>query len=244
VSDWSDLSDRSDVHDCAPVRTELGVYAVGALPEPERRSIDRHLDACPGCAQELRELRGVTAYLGTLTSGEAEQGPVQPDPCGLDRLLWRVAAERRRSRRRRWLTGAVAAAVLVVGLLAGAAASGVFLRGGDAPPATGTVITATGESGVHLQVALDARRWGTALDIEVANVAPGSTCSLVAVTSAGARETAATWTVPERGYRQEAGAAVLHLAGAVGVDPSRIVRFEMVTPSGEELLRMPVAVSG
>ena len=41
-----------------------GAYAAQALADTERVSFERHLDACPGCAQEVRELAETTARLG------------------------------------------------------------------------------------------------------------------------------------------------------------------------------------
>jgi anti-sigma factor RsiW len=48
----------------AALHNLTGAYAAQALADTERVSFERHLDACPGCAQEVRELAETTARLG------------------------------------------------------------------------------------------------------------------------------------------------------------------------------------
>ena len=48
----------------AALHNLTGAYAAQALADTERVSFERHLDACPGCAQEVRELAETTAQLG------------------------------------------------------------------------------------------------------------------------------------------------------------------------------------
>jgi hypothetical protein len=217
---------------CGALRDELGVYAVGALRGGERAAVDRHLETCSACRSELDELRGVSSLLTVLTVEEAERGPVEAGGAGLDRLLARVAAERRRARR--WRVLAVAAAVVV---LAGAALGGYALTRDEVPQASAvTTASATGDSGVRIDLAMTRRDWGTALTIDVANVSPGHTCALVAVGQDGVRETAATWTVPSGGYLDRGGKQSLTLDGAVGLHPAQIQYFEVVTPEGEKLV--------
>lgn len=66
----------------ADLHTLTGAYAVHALSDTERLAFERHLDACPACAQEVRELTETAARLGA-----AVAAPPPPD-------LWdRVRAE-------------------------------------------------------------------------------------------------------------------------------------------------------
>jgi hypothetical protein len=106
-----------------------GAYAVSALPDTERLAFERHLDACPACAREARQLQAVTARLGMAVA--------TPPPAGLwDRVRAEAGATRqlpplagRAGRRRRAGSGggragrrrvppllAAAAALLVVAL--------------------------------------------------------------------------------------------------------------------------------
>ena len=49
----------------AELHTLTGAYAAHALSGTERLAFERHLDACPACAQEVRELTETAARLGT-----------------------------------------------------------------------------------------------------------------------------------------------------------------------------------
>ena len=48
----------------ADLHTLTGAYAAHALSDTERLAFERHLDACPACAQEVRELEATAARLG------------------------------------------------------------------------------------------------------------------------------------------------------------------------------------
>jgi Anti-sigma-K factor rskA/Putative zinc-finger len=66
----------------ADLHTLTGAYAAHALSETERQAFERHLDACPACAEEVRELTETAARLGA-----AAAAPLPPE-------LWdRVRAE-------------------------------------------------------------------------------------------------------------------------------------------------------
>ena len=66
----------------ADLHTLTGAYAAHALSDTERLAFERHLDACPACAQEVLELTETAARLGA-----AVAAPPPPD-------LWdRVRAE-------------------------------------------------------------------------------------------------------------------------------------------------------
>ena len=72
----------------ADLHTLTGAYAAHALSDTERLAFERHLDACPACAQEVRELTETAARLGA-----AVAAPPPPD-------LWdRVRAEASVTRR-------------------------------------------------------------------------------------------------------------------------------------------------
>jgi anti-sigma-K factor RskA len=103
----------------------LGVYALDALDEDERRQVDDHLSTCPRCRAELAAHREVAALLGNAVAETPAAAPdelwdrisasLQDEPPALTPLP-------RRSFRPRFALfvplGAVAAALmLVVGLL-------------------------------------------------------------------------------------------------------------------------------
>lgn len=69
----------------AEVHAELGDYLEGDLPLERRALVDAHLDACPGCAGRLRELRATVDALRTL-------GDAEPPPGFADLVMARIAA--------------------------------------------------------------------------------------------------------------------------------------------------------
>ena len=69
------------------LHTLPGAYAADALSETERLAFERHLDACPACDQEVRELSETAARLGSAVA--------LPPPAALwDRVRAEAAATR------------------------------------------------------------------------------------------------------------------------------------------------------
>jgi Anti-sigma-K factor rskA/Putative zinc-finger len=93
----------------ADLHTLTGAYAADALSETERLAFERHVDACPACAQEVRELTETAARLGSTVA--------VPPPAALwDRVRAEAAVTRqlppvvgRADRRRRAGRGGVLA---------------------------------------------------------------------------------------------------------------------------------------
>ncbi len=76
------------------LHTLTGAYAADALPETERLAFERHLDACPACDQEVRELTETAARLGSVVA--------LPPPAALwDRVRAEAAATRQLPDRQR-----------------------------------------------------------------------------------------------------------------------------------------------
>jgi anti-sigma-K factor RskA len=102
------------------LHTLAGAYAIDALSEEEARQFDRHLEECPACREEVRELQAAAARMG---AAEA----LAPPPALRERVL--AAADQMPQlpprvtrldavRKRRWsakLAAAAAAAILAVG---------------------------------------------------------------------------------------------------------------------------------
>jgi anti-sigma factor RsiW len=71
----------------AELHTLTGAYATHALPEDERVAFERHLEGCPACVREVRELRATLARLGSAAAS--------PPPAALwDRVRAEVGATR------------------------------------------------------------------------------------------------------------------------------------------------------
>ena len=99
---------------------DLSLYVLGALQGEERLRVERHLDECPACRQEVEQLRGDLVLLALSASGP------KPPLRSRERLMAAVAKEPRRAqvrplKRRAWWStlewAAAAAAVVIVALL-------------------------------------------------------------------------------------------------------------------------------
>ncbi len=80
---------------------DLALYALGSLPASERDAIERHLDQCAACRQELERLHGDMALLALSTSGPA---PPQRARQQLIEAMGREPHFRTVFMRRRWWT--------------------------------------------------------------------------------------------------------------------------------------------
>jgi anti-sigma-K factor RskA len=149
----------------------IGGYVLGALEPAEMEAVRRHLESCPQCAREERQLAGLPALLDTIEPGDVP--PPQLSPELEEVVLDRFVRERRAPGRAEsgWrrvpvlaaATG-IAAALLVslVVLLVGGengqtayASAALQGRGADAE-AKGTAWLAAVDAGTH--VSLRARR--------------------------------------------------------------------------------------
>ncbi|HEV2781040.1 MAG TPA: anti-sigma factor [Actinophytocola sp.] len=106
------------------VHALTGAYALDAVTDLERAEFERHLAACPSCAQEVRELRETAVRLGTAAAA-------MPPPALKDRVLGDITRVRQLPPevalvgpvvRGRWalrLTTAAAAVLLVAAAVLG-----------------------------------------------------------------------------------------------------------------------------
>jgi len=109
------------------IMEKLEAYALGQLPEQDRRDVDAHLDACAVCTRELDALNTVLAGIGESVPAKT------PPPALRSRVLEAIAKEpqdrpapvpiapARQPRRIQWALaslGVAAALLLAVGLLA------------------------------------------------------------------------------------------------------------------------------
>jgi anti-sigma-K factor RskA len=134
-----------------------GAYATHALTDGERAAFERHLEACPACDREVRELRATLARLGPAAAAAppaalwdrvraeaaaTRQLPSSPGPTGAGRRrLGRGAAPARRAVGRRRVPPllAAAAALLVVAVSLAALNLGLAGRAGRPEGTAGLV---------------------------------------------------------------------------------------------------------
>jgi hypothetical protein len=102
--------------DCQPTREMLEAYALGALDEDERASIDDHLRTCADCRRLADELIE-TAHKLPLAVGAAS--PLRPPATLKARVLGQVAPEKGGESQRRWWWRPSVALALVSLVLAG-----------------------------------------------------------------------------------------------------------------------------
>jgi anti-sigma-K factor RskA len=103
------MNERDAGQEHEELQTLLGAYALNATDALEARRIERHLETCDDCANEVRMLRETTAELAWL-SEPAEAGDL------VDRISQRLPARRRRLITR-LSAGVAAVAVATAGFL-------------------------------------------------------------------------------------------------------------------------------
>jgi anti-sigma factor RsiW len=196
----------------AEPHTPTGAYAAHALPDGERAAFERHLEACPACAREVRELRATLARLGSAEAAappaalwdrvraEARVTPQLPPVVGLAGRRRRPGRAAARVGRRRVppLLAAAAALLLAAVLLAGLdlGLAGRSAGRGDAGGPVAAVLAAPDArrvaalpGGVGRAVVVVSRRRGQAV-FEASGLAPapaGRTYQLWVVGRAGPR---------------------------------------------------------
>jgi hypothetical protein len=224
--------------------TDVAAYALGLLEEPERSAFAAHLEDCPRCTRELTQLTGMRELLA------------QVEPADLDDLDDTVdrpveLEARRRGRRRidRIAVAAGAAALLLVGVFVGAVVSdsgGAAIGDHVHGPAAELLLYgerfagADATTGVTGVVGIEPRGFGTHVALELRGVHGPERCSLTVVSRTGARETAATWGVPDQGYGVPEAPKPLLIHGATSIAPDDIARFE-ITTAERTLLSVPAA---
>jgi Putative zinc-finger len=164
--------------ECRRWRQSLGAYTLGHLDTDERAAVEAHLERCPECLAEARQLAPLSHLLSLADPGHLESTPAPP--AGLaDRVAATVAAERRmRARRRRRRTAlALAGATGAVAVAAAVA----FLPGDDGgAPAPGAaeqrVSFRSLPPGAAITAELEPASAGTLIRVGVDGLRPGTLC--------------------------------------------------------------------
>ncbi len=188
---------------CDQAQLTFGGYALGLIDPAERAEVDRHLEDCRCCREELDGLIATLPLLDQLRTAGVEPMPAEPglnrpdpvpvEPVGpsaglLDRTLAAAARQHRRVRR---MIAFAAAAVLIIFAGVSVVASGVLP--GRAPAQAVTWTAADRGSGVRAEARLAPTSWGTEITLQLAGVPVGTDCSMVIVSRDGERQPAGTW---------------------------------------------------
>ena len=205
---------------CPEAGSALGAYVLGALEPDERAEFGEHLRGCATCTAELAEFQGLPALLDRVRPEDLAPISVTPSPDLFARVS-AVVAPRRPRRDRTWALVA-AAVLLVVGLGVGIS---VWATGSGER----TVTAAAGPVEVTL-TATAAAEEGSALDVTIAGMRPGETCTLVAIDRGGRSHPAGDWPVSAAGDGRWRGWA--------DVDPGDLAEVVVLGDGGREVVRL------
>jgi hypothetical protein len=236
----------------SPLREAIGAYLLGALDPVESDRVAEHLSECSGCRADYGELTELLPLLASVTEDEAINGPVQPEPAVLGRVLrstaqgerqgpaWRAGKRAQRHRgegvagkRPRRVRVALAAAALVI---AGAGSgTGVLLSGGgNAMPgswsATAVVEAYVGAPQITTTVQVEPAAHGSMIQLRMDRVPAGYSCTMVVVDANGNGANAGTWTANTDGP--------FTIPGWSGLSPGSIKSIQITLPNGSTLLSL------
>lgn len=153
----------------------LGVYALGAADDDERRLVDAHLPTCAQCRAELARLAPLPGLLARVPD------QMVPRP---------ISRGRPRGARRAVMAAAAAAATA-----AAAVAGGFWLTSGGSEPTAPTVTLSAANPATDVQAtaALTATSWGTSIELKVRGVPLNVPCKLIVRSRSGGTEVTGFW---------------------------------------------------
>lgn len=209
------------------MRLELGAYLLGSLAPAVRAAVDRHLATCADCRAELASLAPLPGLLGRLSPDEAREGLVLPPADLLPRTLGVVGAERRRERRtvQRWRVLTAAAAVAA---LAGIGVAVVPTMAGGPPSEPFVAAAGAGTSGTGV---LEARTWGTALQLNLSGLPQAGSYQAYATAHDGRTEVVASWGPTPSGRAT--------VQGATAIQRADLAEVQVRTNDGRALMTLP-----
>ncbi|MFF3248719.1 hypothetical protein ACFYWY_34425 [Streptomyces sp. NPDC002870] len=243
--------------DCEQLKFDLAAETLAGRDEPEDPTLASHLRGCPTCREEHTEVREVVHLLSGVEPHEWDGVPVPdpgpaivrargaspPDVAAAPKTGQPLPAQPVGSARKGRRMAFALAAAFAAGLLAGGGAL-VGLSADQDPSARTeaageTLRAADPKTGVRADVGLRDKGWGTEVSLSLGGVTGPRTCSLVAVSTSGRQEVLAHWTVPKKGYGVPGSPDRLNLTGSSSLDSGDIAAFEVLTPDGDRLVRIP-----
>jgi Putative zinc-finger/Anti-sigma-K factor rskA len=186
---------------CREWRERIGALLLGQLSEEERFATEAHLDGCPACRAEADALAPVASLLERADPAWLAPAPGPPPRLG-ERIVSRIAAERRAERRRRTrlrlgLAAAAAAAV--------AAASVTLVGSDDQSTSSETIAFRSLPRGASAEATLVPRPWGSEISVQVHGFRPGTLCQVWLRRSDGKRVPAGSFRYVYGGEGEHAG---------------------------------------
>jgi hypothetical protein len=243
---------------------DVASYALGVLDARDAARFEDHLIECARCAYELESFVEVADLLAEVDAGaviaaeESRKGGVV-----LHNIMGEVKQERRRADSRR-LYSLAAAVVVFAMLSIGAFFVGGQVSGGDQqtpPPNTaqrgssqldplpntnngpgiggpdlaGQRYSGTDpRTGVHADVAMEKKDWGTQISFAISNISGPKVCRLIAVHTDGTSEPLVSWSVGNKGWGTSANPEPLLLQAVTSTPREDIahVQVQEVTANG------------
>ncbi|MER6942947.1 zf-HC2 domain-containing protein [Nonomuraea sp. NPDC000554] len=209
---------------CRDYHSLLGMHALGRLPDAELATLLAHTDGCPGCRAELDSLDQVAGALGHANPDRVASSPAPP-PWLRDSVVTAVGVQHLRRRRRRRLlawTGGLATAAASAAIIATVLVSGA-----------GGHTVSYGAQGMQISAELDARQWGTAVNLKVSGLDNGQRYLVWLERGDGSRVPAGSFTARGMGLTME-------LSAAVQGDDTVALGLSTV-PGGPAVLRAPIS---
>jgi Putative zinc-finger len=252
---------------------DVASYALGVLDARDAARFEDHLIECPRCAYELESFVEVADLLAEVDAGAviaAEES--RREGVVLQNIMGEVKHERRKADSRR-LYSLAAAVVIFAMLSIGAFFVGGQVAGSDpqtpvnntaqrdssqpdplpntdggpgigGPELAGQKYSGTDpRTGVHADVAMEKKDWGTQISYAISNITGPKTCRLILVHADGTTEPLASWTVGDKGWGTSANPAPLMLQAVTATKREDIphVQVQEVTANGagETLVSVP-----
>jgi hypothetical protein len=219
------------------IDNSLGAYVLNALEPREAASVVDHLADCNACRDEVASLSVVVSMLDLvalddidrLTHRDATDRSQDRPPDPVPRVVVSPGVEQR-TRKRRPRRLAVA-----IGVVMAVTAAGVVAAVVETPTSVQAVSVRGSDASTHVdaEVAISKRAWGSQLELTVSGAYRAGQCSLIAHSSDGRSDTAATWTATVDG--------TAHVPGATSITSSQLSELDVVTGNGQQLVRLVVA---
>ena len=193
-------------------------YLAGTLDEERSRLLERHLQTCTQCSDEVAEFHEFQRIVDTVLNG-----PPPDSDLVLQRALRQIRAETAAARRRRGAFLASAAAVVA----AVALTTGVVMgRSGDSIGPVRASATDAG-TGAALAVSFAETSGWSHISAAVSGVPMGEQCELVLVGKDGRQTIAAGWKVTQNKSTVDASALM---------DPADIASVRLESATGKQFV--------
>jgi hypothetical protein len=252
---------------------DVASYALGVLDDHDAARFEDHLIECPRCAFELESFVQVADLLSDIdASAVIAAEDSRRDGVVLTKMLGEVRHDRRRANSRRLYSLAAAVVIFAMLSIGALFAGGKWFTSDQKSPANATAQRGSSQldplpntqdgpgiggpdltgqqysgtdprTGVHADVAMEKKDWGTQISFAISNIEGPKECRLLAVHTDGTTEPLVSWNVGEKGWGTAANPEPLLLQAVTATareDIAHIQVQEVTTGgAGDTLVRVP-----